>query len=110
MGIQMEANTYADVNAARSYLVLQQDQTHDPKLRAMLGQRIGRLEGLISLRDAQTTFERRYGKQLENPADLLSRGILPQFPLDPIGLGYVFGDGQFSLKEIKFQGMEKANK
>lgn len=110
LGIMMEAEAYPDIGAARNYLALQQEQSRDPKLREMLGKRIARLDGLISLRDAQASFEKRFARKLENPMDLLTNGILKQFPQDPMRLGYEFADGQFSLKELKIQGMENARK
>lgn len=110
IGIMFGAADYPDTQAARNYLVLQRDQAHDQKLRGMLEQRIGRLDGLILLRNAQSVYEQRFGKKLENPMDLLTNGILKQFPQDPMRLGYEFADGQFSLKELKIQGMENARK
>jgi hypothetical protein len=110
IGIMMEAETYADAKAARNYLALQHEQARDPKLREMLGRRLGRLDGLIVLRDAQAVFEQRFGKRLENPFDLLSSGIMKQFPMDPTQLGYEFRDGRFSLKELKIRGMENPPK
>jgi hypothetical protein len=110
MGIMFGSGAYPDTQAARNYLALQRDQSSDPKLRAMLDQRVARLDGLILLRDAQFNFEKRFGKKLENPMDLISNGILKQFPADPMRLGYEFGDGQFSLKELKIRGMENVRK
>lgn len=106
LGIMMEAESYPDVTAARNYLVLQRDQARDGKLREMLNLRIGRLDGLIALREAQRVFEARLGMPLENPQDLISSRIISQFPQDPMRLGYEFGNGQFSLKELKIRGME----
>ena len=110
MGIMFEAEAYPDVNAARNYLVLQRSQARDAKLRELLGLRIGRLDGLITLRNAQTEFEQRMGRKLENPQDLLTAGVLREFPVDPMRLGYEFGKGQFSLKELVVQGMEQRPK
>ena len=39
--------------------------------------------------------------------ELLKRKILPQFPIDPMKLGYEFNDGQFYLKEFKIRGAAK---
>lgn len=110
IGIMFGAADYPDTQAARNYLALQRDQAHDQKLRGMLEQRIARLDGLIGLREAQASFEKRFARKLENPMDLLTSGLLKQFPQDPMRLGYEFADGQFSLKEIKIQGMENARK
>jgi tetratricopeptide (TPR) repeat protein len=110
MGIMFGSGAYPDTKAARNYLALQREQASDPKLRAMLDQRIARLEGLILLRDAQSTFQQRFGKTLENPMDLITSGMLKQFPSDPMRLGYEFTEGRFSLKELKIRGMEKVRK
>lgn len=106
-GILMESETYPDVKAARRFLSLQREQAHDPKLRQLLAQRMSRLDGLIVLQDAQAAFERRYGEKLENPMDLLNRKILPQFPMDPMKLGYEFSNGQFYLKEFRIRGVAR---
>ena len=105
MGIMFEAEAYPDVGAARRFLALQLQQARDAKLREMLTLRIGRLDGLITLREAQTAFEKGTGRKLEDPHDLLRCGILKQFPSDPMRLGYEFGNGQFSLKEITVRGI-----
>lgn len=110
MGILFEAEMYPDLHAAQQFLMAQRDQAKDPKLRQLLDQRIGRLHGLIVLQDAQETFERRYGKKLEQPTQLISSGVLNEFPNDPVRLGYVFENGHFGLKEVKIRGVERIKK
>lgn len=107
MGILFEAETYPDLHAAQQFLETQREQAKDPKLRQLLDQRIGRLQGLIVLQDAQAVFEKRYRKKLEQPSQLISSGILAEFPNDPVRLGYVFENGHFGLKEVKIRGMKK---
>lgn len=106
-GILMESEDYPDASSAREFLALQRKQVSDPKLQLLLAQRMSRLDGLIALQHAQKTFEQRYGEKLENPMELLNRKILPQFPMDPMKLGYEFNDGQFYLKELRIQGVKR---
>jgi hypothetical protein len=109
-GIILAAEALPDVRTARNYLVSQRDQVGDQKLKTMLEQRIGRLDGLIVLRDAQVSFEKRFGRGFENPAELLTSGILQRFPEDPMRLGYEYSNGVFSLKELRVPGMEEARR
>ena len=106
MGILYEADTYPDLHLAQKFLVAQRDQARDPVLKQLLDQRIGRLAGLIILRDAQAVYEKRVGGFLKDPNLLISIGILKQFPTDPVRMGYVFENGQFALREIKMRAME----
>jgi hypothetical protein len=110
IGIMFETEAFPDVHAARNYLKLQHEQAREPKLRDMLSQRIARLDGLIALDEAQEAFERRTGRTLQDPNDLLRVDILKQFPSDPMRLGYEFKDGRFALKELKVRGMEERPK
>ncbi len=108
MGILYEAQSYPDIRSARNYLVAQRDQARDAKLKMLLDRRVGRLNGLIELQDAQAVFEKRYGRPLRQPKELVASGVLRKFPEDPIRLGYVFENGRFALKELKMRGpMEK---
>ena len=109
-GIMLEAEALPDARTARDYLVSQRDAATDSKLRALLDQRIGRLNGLVVLRDAQAAFEKRFGRGFEDPAELLRSGILQSFPVDPMRLGYEYSDGVFTLKELKIRGMEEARR
>ncbi len=110
MAILYEAETYPDIHVAQAFLMAQRDQARDEKLRQLLDLRIGRLAGLIILRDAQQAYEKRYGHALQIPSELITSGVLKQFPSDPVRLGYVFENGQFGLKELKIRGMERARK
>jgi hypothetical protein len=110
MGIFYEAETYPDVRQAQTFLIAQRDQARDPKLKQVLDTRIGRLAGLIVLQDAQATYEKRVGHALRAPAELIAAGVLKQYPIDPVRLGYVFEDGHFELKQVKFRGMEGTRK
>jgi hypothetical protein len=105
--IMVEAETMIDLRTAHRYLVSQRDHARDVKLRGMLDLRIGRLEGLIALNDAQEAFEKRFGRKLEDPNSLLQTGIMKAFPLDPMRLGYEFADGRFSMRELKIRGLER---
>lgn len=110
LGLMFEAESYPDVHLAQRFLISQHDQARDGKLRQLLEMRIGRLGGLIVLLDAQKDYERRFGHTLNNPNDLLTRGVLKKFPTDPVGLGYVFENGQFALREVKIRGLEELRK
>ena len=108
IAILMEAEGFPDPSRARQFLALQREQARDPKLRERLAKRIERLDGLIALNTAKIMFESRFGKALENPQDLLSKGILAAFPTDPTGLGYQFHEGVFSMREVKIRVAEPA--
>ncbi len=96
-----------DDRMALDYLRLQRDQVSDPKLKKMLEKRAIRLEGLISLREAQQRFEKQFNRPLHEASELLSTGLLEQFPKDPLGIGYEFTDGVFMLRKLKIAGMEE---
>lgn len=95
-----------DEKMAVAYLRKQRDETKDKQLAASLDRRLRRLEGLISLRDAQKKFEEKYGHPLTNPDDLLSSGILNTVPQDPMRIGYEFVDGRFRLRALNIGGVE----
>lgn len=109
-GIMMEAEAQPDLEAALRYLMAERASTRDSKLRDLLGKRIVRLEGLVALRKAQVEFELRYRRKLEDPADIFAAGILKDVPVDPLGLGYQFADGRFSLRELTIGGMSEREK
>ena len=110
LAIMIEAEGQRDASAARAFLVAQASQARDAKLRTMLNRRIVRLDGLIALRDAQVAYERSSGKTLEDPEELLSSGLMAEFPTDPLGLGYEFRDGRFELREVKIALPESNSK
>ena len=99
-GLMIEAEGMPDARAARAYLIAQKEQARDKKLKDMVDLRIRRLDGLIALREAQGAYEKRSGRPLEDPHELLSKGYLATFPLDPLNLGYTFSDGVFAMKEV----------
>ncbi|MBK7686829.1 MAG: hypothetical protein IPJ25_13150 [Rhodocyclaceae bacterium] len=106
-GVMIEAEGIPDVHMAKNYLIDQRTQARDKKLKDMLGLRIARLEGLIVLRDAQVSYEKRTGRPLRDPQDLISNRYLAAFPNDPIGLGYTFSDGIFAMKEVGVSGVTR---
>jgi len=110
LGILVEAETYPDIHMAMKFLIAEREQTHDRKLRELLDMRIGRVAGLIQLQDGKVTYEKKFGHPLRKPDDLLAVGILKTFPTDPVGLGYVFENGQFALREVKIQSLEELRK
>ena len=103
MGILFESESYPDVKLAHRFLANQRDQVRDPKLKDLINQRMGRLDGLIVLNDAQQEYESRFHHPLEKPERLIESGILKTFPADPTQLGYVFEGGRFALRELKLR-------
>jgi len=106
LAVMIEAEQIDDAQMARKFLTQERDQAGDPKLRAMLDKRVARVEGLITLRDAQQTYEARTGNALQQPGELIEAGILDKLPTDPMKWGYEFKNGRFELKQIKVGGVE----
>ncbi|WP_068829206.1 hypothetical protein [Pseudomonas sp. BMS12] len=106
LAVVLQAKTFADEQLALNYLSQQRDGAHDPKLREMLDMRVVRLQGLISLREAQRSFESKSGP-LVRLEQLVESGLLSSIPEDPLRLGYELRDGQIILKKIKIAGMEE---
>ena len=107
IAIVMESKKLNDEKMAAAYLREQRDQTTDQKLKQSLDRRLKRLQGLITLRDAQAEYEKRFNQPLTDPQQLVERGILESFPQDPMRLGYEFKQGEFRFKQIKLPGMER---
>ncbi len=105
--IMMAAGEIDDERLALNYLRQQRDSSTDKKLQAMLTKRIVRLEGLLTLRNAQQRYETETGRKLTNPQDIVTGGYLAQPPSDPLGLGYMFEDGVFKLRKRVIAGMEQ---
>lgn len=99
LAITLQAADFDDLGAALAYLRSEQSQTRDALLKEALARRVGRLEGLLALREAQQTFERKYGRPLRDPGDLLSSGLMAAYPKDPLGVGYEFRGGRFELRQ-----------
>lgn len=104
--IMIEVKQVEDEKIALEMLKAERDKADGARLIGMLNQRIERLEGLVLLRDAQKLYEKKTGKQLVQPSELIETGILPQFPQDPLRIGYEFLNGQFQLKKVKVAGLE----
>ena len=107
LAIMLAAGELKDDSAALDFLQQERAQTSDPKLQGMLDKRIARLQGLITLREAQQRYEARFGQPLTNPQALIDSGELEAFPNDPLRIGYEFADGRFRLKELKIAGLER---
>jgi hypothetical protein len=107
LGIMITAGSFQDDAAALAYLESEHAQARDPKLRGMLTKRIGRLQGLIALHQAQASYEQRFGKPLADPTALIETGIISSFPVDPMNIGYEFYDGRFRMREIRIPGLER---
>ena len=99
--IMLATGKVNNIQMALEMLKHERDDAKDAKLREMLNLRVIRLSGLISLRDAQTAFEERFGKPLTQPQELLESGLLNAFPNDPLQIGYEFREQRFHLKQMK---------
>ena len=105
LAVMLQAETFADDKLALDYLTQQRDAASDPKLRAMLDKRVVRLQGLVTLREAQRRFESKNGA-LARLEQLVEAGLLPALPDDPLRLGYELREGRIILKKMKIAGME----
>jgi hypothetical protein len=105
LAVMLQAETFADEQLALDYLIQQRDAASDPKLRGMLDKRVVRLQGLVTLREAQRRFEAKHGA-LVRLEQLVEAGLLPALPEDPLRLGYELREGRIILKKMKIAGME----
>lgn len=105
LAVMLQAETFGDENLALDYLIQQRDAAGDPKLRDMLDKRVVRLQGLVTLREAQRRFEAEHGA-LVRLEQLVEAGLLPALPDDPLRLGYELREGHIILKKLKIAGME----
>ena len=106
LAIMLQAKNFADERLALNYLIQQRDTTSDPKLRDMLDKRVARLQGLLTLREAQRRYEASQGP-LQTLQQLVEKGLLDSLPVDPLRLGYELRDGRIVLKKLKIAGMEE---
>lgn len=105
LAIMLRAESFADEKLALEYLTRQRDAASDPRLHDLLDKRVVRLQGLVTLREAQRLFEASNGA-LASLEQLVEFGLLPALPEDPLRLGYELHEGQIILKKIKIAGME----
>lgn len=106
LAIMLKTEQIQDEQLALDFLQSEHDRASDPKLKAMLVKRVQRLQGLVTLREAQRRFEALSGSLLADPEQLFEYGLLAAFPEDPLKLGYEFVDGRFVLKKLKVAGAE----
>ncbi|WP_415753506.1 hypothetical protein [Pseudomonas leptonychotis] len=105
LAVMLQAETFADEQLALGYLIQQRDAASDPRLHDMLDMRVSRLQGLVSLREAQRRFEAANGA-LVSLEQLVEFRLLSALPDDPLGLGYELSGGKITLKKLKIAGME----
>lgn len=106
MAILLRAEELADERLALSYLLQQRDSARgDPSLYTLLDKRVVRLQGLLTLRDAQRRFEAEHG-ELRALEQLVEQAILPALPDDPLRLGYELREGRIVMKKMKIAGVE----
>jgi hypothetical protein len=103
LSIMLAAGKINDTRLAIEMIQRERDEAKDPVLKEMLDKRVVRLTGLLTLREAQASFEKRYNKPLLQPQELLESGLLKGFPDDPLRLGYEFRDQTFHLRQMKIQ-------
>lgn len=106
IAIMIAADQFDDKRHALDYLQRERDGASDPRLREMLDRRVERLKGLLVLQEAQRRYEVQFQRALADPAALITSGLIDAFPVDPLGIGYVFEQGEFRLKKLKIAGME----
>lgn len=107
LAIMIEVEQIEDEKIALEMLKKERDRAEGAKLIGMLDKRVERLEGLVTLREAQRRYEEQTGKSLTQPTTLIEVGILKQFPQDPLGIGYEFAEGEFRLKKVKVAGVKE---
>ncbi|MBE9609218.1 hypothetical protein [Chitinilyticum piscinae] len=81
--------------AAKALLMQMYKSTSHPQLKKILFARITRLDGLITIQNACTTYRVRYGAAPKDLSDLLESGVLQEIPNDPFKIGYqINAEGQ----------------
>lgn len=105
--VMIGTEEFDDHALALAYLEEQKDQAQSESLADSLQDRIVRLEGLILLLEKQEIYEARFEAALPTPSALVNSGLLDALPNDPLGIGYEFIDGQFKLRQIRIQGVER---
>ena len=105
LAVMLRVESFADEKLALNYLTQQRDASNDAKLRAMLDKRVVRLQGLVTLREAQRRFEANNGALIRLD-QLIEAGLLEYLPEDPLNLGYELREGRVILRKMKIAGME----
>jgi hypothetical protein len=106
LAIMLRAEQINDEAMALKLLKNEYESSSDRKLKEMLSKRIIRLEGLLSLRNAQREFEKATGNTLASQEQLIESGFLESYPVDPLGIGFEFVNGVFVLRKLKVAGAE----
>ncbi len=107
LAVMLQVESFVDEKLALGYLVQQRDAAkNDVKLYQMLDKRVVRLQGLLTLRDAQRRFEAEEGA-LQRLDQLVGGGFLPALPQDPLQLGYELKGGRIILRKLQIAGMEE---
>lgn len=91
----------SDTRMALKMLQQERDEAKDENLKNMLDMRLTRLNGLLTLRKAQETYEKQFGKRLDHPQELLDSGVLESMPADPLNIGYEFNGNGFHLRQMQ---------
>lgn len=64
------------------------DSSTNPRLKEYLQIRVLRMERLAILQEAAKLYQRKTSKKLSRVEDLVSAGVVPAIPEDPLGKGY----------------------
>lgn len=75
--------------------------TRNQALKQFLFARIIRLKRLIILREAAAKYQQQYHRAPDQLSDLVDSKILPQLPIDPLGVGYRLDEN--GVPQIMFQ-------
>ena len=81
-----------DAREALRVVRVMMEQSRGQGLKAFLALRAQRLEGLVILQQAARDYQAQFAKPATGFDELIKSGLLKQMPLDPLGLGYNFGD------------------
>ena len=89
----------ADIDLAIIVVQSMARQAKRKDFRAYLEQRVERLRSLKSLRATAAIFRQRHGRAPANLEELVTSGLLPALPADPIGFGFdIDPKGQIILR------------
>jgi len=105
--VMIGAEEFNDQEMALAYLREQKEQAQSAALANSLQDRINRLEGLILLREKQEEYETLFSEPLPSLSALVNSGLIEVVPKDPLGIGYEFINGQFKLRQLRIQGVER---
>lgn len=78
-------------------------QNSNQQLKQLLGARVTRLEGLVSLTEAADRFRLKQHRKLERLDELVETGELSALPVDPLGMGYTLNKDGLPILNVPLQ-------